>query len=62
MNPITAYILYTYESAAVGFGCRAYLYLDQAAAHAMGEKLKAEKPAEVTTFTYMVLPLEGAPA
>lgn len=62
MNPITAYILYTVETAAAGTGCRAYLYLDYAAATAAGEKLKSEKPAEVTSFVYMVLLLEGAPS
>lgn len=61
MNPLTAYVLYTYETATgLAPGCRAYLYLDPAAATAEGEKLKAAKPAEVATFTYMVLPLEGA--
>lgn len=63
MNPITAYVLYTYETAAGETGCRAYLYLDEPAAKTEGAKLKAEAPAETNgTFGFMVLPLEGAPA
>lgn len=63
MNPLALFVLYTYESIpGEQPGCRAYLFVDQAAALTAGQKLQAEKPAEVTTFTFMVLPLEGAPA
>jgi hypothetical protein len=62
-NPLTAYVLYTYETATgLHPGCRAYLFLDPDAAKAAGDKLVASKPAEATGLTYMVLPLEGAPA
>lgn len=63
MNPLALWILYTYESIpGEQPGCRAYLFADQASAQACGEKLQVAKPAEVQTFTFMVLPLEGAPA
>jgi hypothetical protein len=62
MIPIELFILYTSESTlGLGTGHRAYLYLDETAAAVMGEKLKAAKPPEVTSFDYTVLPLEGAP-
>lgn len=62
MNPLNAFILYTYTTADGETGCRTFLYLDEASATAGGEKFKATKPAEVTSFGYMVLQLEGAPS
>jgi hypothetical protein len=60
-NPLTAYVLNTTETAGDQTGQRAFLFLDAAAAAELGERLKASKPAEVASFDYVVLPLEGAP-
>jgi hypothetical protein len=60
LNPLPdIYVLYTYETAATGTGCRAFAFTDRNAAQAAGEKLQAQKPPEVTNFGFMVLPLEG---
>jgi hypothetical protein len=63
MNPITAYVLTTTETATgLTPGIRHFLYLDPVAAKSMGERLAAAKPPEVTSLTFTVRPLEGAPA
>lgn len=61
MSPFTIWVLYTYETSNGQTGCRTYGLQDQAAAQALGEQLQADKPAEVQSFGFMVLPLEGPP-
>lgn len=58
-NPLALFVLTISETAHGQTGSRAFLYMDDDAAHRAGEKMRQEKPSEVVLFSYKILPLEG---
>lgn len=61
LNRVNLFALYTYETLLNNPtpACRVYVDSDHDALQAYGERLHASKPAEVSTFGFMVLEVEG---
>lgn len=59
MTPVRLWVLYVYEAMPGSTTHRTFVDSDEGKLHAYGAKLLQEKPQEVASMHFMVLPAEG---
>jgi hypothetical protein len=59
VNPLRLYVLSTTESAASGTGHRTFIDVDEAALQTFGDTLRAQKPTEITSLTFVISDAQG---